>query len=154
MTITAGSLLTDSWNIIKDILYDKLSDIGTSRSGSEFVVSAWPNRTDYPRRKWLAYPFVVLTNEVDSENNFTMNRSNVIKTVTFHADVYHKSQANVDKMTNQIMEILDISAQGLTGSGLLNYRIESMSSTDITDPSNALVHQKTLNWVYDYIAEK
>lgn len=152
--INAGSLLTDGWSLIANVLKDQLSDIGGSRSGSEFVVSAWPNRTNYKRAKWLGYPFVVLTAEVDTENNFTVNRQLKAKSIVFHADIYDKSQQNTDTMTNQVMEVLDVAESGFEGSGLRNYRIESMSSTDITDPGNALVHQKTINFIYDYINTK
>ncbi len=152
--ITPGSLLIDSWGILSTIIKDKVSDIGDSRSGSEFVVSAWPNRTDYPRSKWLGYPFVVLQNEMDSESNLTINRGLKVKKVSFHADVYNKSKDNTDRMANQINEILDISEDGLIGSGLINYRVESSSYSPDTDPSGSFLHKYTLNWAYDYIANK
>ena len=151
--ITAGSLLTDSWNMVCAILKDQLTDTSSdSRAGSEFVVSAWPNRTDYPRSKWLNYPFVVLTNEVESANNLTLNLTKKEKVVVFHADVYNKSQAFADRMANQICEAMEISESGLEGSGLTMYRMESMSTSDTQDPSGATLHLKSVNWRYDYRA--
>ena len=160
-SINSGSLLTDGWTIIKDIFYDQVSDIVPStssrnaRSGSEFVVSAWPNRINYARAKWLEYPFVVLRANIDGERNLTIPSSGLKeKTLSFTAEVYDKSQANADKMANQINEILDISESGLVGSGLGGYRVDSVTSGDIVDPGDAVVHVKTIKWLYDYIAER
>lgn len=139
---------------MKDIMYDQLSDIGGTRTGSEFVVSAWPNRANYPTAKWLKYPFVVLMANNDGQSNLTINKGLKEKTIAFTAEVYDKSQANADKMANQVNEVLDIAEGGLEGSGLHMFRVESISSGDIVDPGNAVVHVKTINWMYDYIATR
>jgi len=152
--ITAGSLLTDGWQLMKNIMYDQLSDIGGTRGGSEFVVSAWPNRANYGRAKWLGYPFVVLYANNDGQNNLTLTKNLKHKTISFTAEVCDKSQANVDKMANQLNEVLDVAEGGLEGSGFNNFRVEGISSGDISDPGNALVHIKTVRWMYDYIATK
>ena len=152
--IGVGSLLTDGWQLMKGVLYSELSDIGGSRPGSEFVVSAWPNRVNYSRSKWLGYPFVVLTADIESQRNLTTSKGLKEKTISFTAEVYDKSQQNVDTMTNQINEALDVSESGIEGSGFHNYRVESMSTSDMTDPGDALVHVKSIRWMYDYIAQR
>jgi hypothetical protein len=136
-------------------LKDQLTDTSTaSRAGSEFVVSAWPNRVNFNRAKWLGYPFVVVTNDVDTENNLTLRRRQKTKVVSFVANVYDKSQANADTVSNQINEILDVAEDGLEGSGLHNYRVISSSTGDLLDPSGALVHNKSINFAYDFIEQR
>ena len=159
-SINSGSLLTDGWTIIKDIFYDQVSDIVPStssrnaRSGSEFVVSAWPNRVNYSRAKWLEYPFVVLRANLEGGRNKTMNAQLKEKRLAFEAQVYDKSQVNADKMANQINEILDVSQLGLEGSKLEGFEVDSIDSGDIIDPGDAVVHVKTIKWHYDYVANK
>lgn len=149
------------YGIITDQITDQSRD---SRSGSLFVFSAWPNKVaksrhsgragDFTGAKWVGYPFVVLTNEVNTSKNLTLNRGLKEKVVTFHADVYNKSKANTDRTSNQINEILDITESGLVGSGLSDFTIESASYTPDLDQSGASIHKNTLNWMYRYIAIK
>ena len=163
--IGAGSLLTDSWSMLYNIFTDQLTDTSKlARAGSNIVFSAWPNKINQSRRtastgdftgkKWINYPLMVLTTEVRAGFNKTMNRTNKMKNIIFHADVYDKSKANADSMLNQTMDILDVVEDGLCGSLLANYEIESSSTTDTTDPSGARIHQNTPNWTYDYFAQK
>ena len=149
--ISTGSLLTDSWTVVTDVIKDQLSDTSNNaRAGSEMLLSAWPNRSNRNRREWTKYPFMIIKVNMDDDTNYTLNRGLKTKSVTFSSEVYDKSQANADQMTNQLIDILDIAEDGFEGSGLAQFRVESMSSNDITDLSGAFVHQKTLNWRYDY----
>ena len=163
--IAAGSLLIDSWNILYNVITDQITDTSKgARAGSTFVFSAWPNRIptsrqtarkgDHITSSWVDYPILVLTNEVIASTTTAMNRSIKTKTVMFHTDVYNKSKANADRNTNQVNEILDITEEGFIGSGLFNFRVESSSYSEDTDPSGALIHRNTLNWAYDYRAIK
>lgn len=145
--IRTGSILTDSWNLFYNILSAQVSDISTSRAGSDFIFSAWPNKATVNRSTWTGYPILVLTCDVDTIRNMTVGKFKEDE-ISLKAQIYNKSQANCDRMANQVQYILSNVESGLEGSGLYNYRFDGSDSGDTTDPSGALIHEKTLTWRY------
>jgi len=149
------TVLADSYTLLYGILTDQITDTNSSaRAGSDFIFSAWPNRGDDQdsknRKKWVDYPIVVLTTDITAGKNFTLKAGMRDWEVGVLIDVFNKSQKDTDMMMDEIDKTLQNNQLALAGSGLKNFFMESMSTSDFTDRSDALVHQKTLSFRYEY----
>jgi len=147
--------MQDSYSLFYNILTNRLTDTAsTARAGSDFIFSAWPNRGQDDdtkgRAKWVGYPIVVLTTNVDRGTNFTLKGSMRDWDLGVTIEVYNKSQAKADQMMDQVLKLLNDNQFNIEGSGLNTFRIESMTNMDFTDPGGALVHQKTLDARYSF----
>ena len=153
MTVIAkDTVLQDSWNLLYNVLTSGVSDVGNTpaRAGSDFIFSAWPNRATVNRNTWTAYPIIVLTTDITRGVNHTIGATMRDWEVGFQAEAYNKSQKNLDIVSDYVVKSLQNYQHNLTGSGLCNFTIDSMSTGDITDVGGALVHVKTINWHYAY----
>lgn len=148
MAINAGSVMQNSYSLVYNILTNKLADQHSpTRTGSTFIFSAWPNKQDYPSNTWVDYPIVVLT--LSSENmNETIGRRKVW-TIGLQIDMYGKKMADIDKLTDNVQEIFTAYETNLVGSGLHNFKLLGCPTND-TVIENATVHQRVLNYNFDY----
>lgn len=149
--ISTGSVLQDSWQVLYDVITDKITDTDAEgRAGTEFVFSAWPNKIVTGSSKWVRYPIVVLTVDEDSRVNFTLGGTKRDSVLRATCDVYNLPLASGDKMMDQIERTLQDNQLALEGSGLKTFGIESMSSSEFTDLQEKKVWLKTLNFTYNF----
>ena len=145
--ITKSQVFTKSWNLMYSALVDNLTDPESRGDNNDWIFSAFPSG-NAGKTSWQ-YPIIVIEPVDISFKRLTVDpnysTSKRLEIHSFTIDVYSKSAAVLDSISDDIQNSLNTISASLRTNGLKNLELVG---TDYSPPSSeeVKIHNKTFNF--------
>ena len=142
--ITKAAVFSKSWNLMYSALVDNLTDPESRGDNDDWIFSAFPSGNE-GKSSWQ-YPIITIEPVNISFKRLTRDPARAtakrVEILTFTIDLYSKSAAVLDTISDNIQDKLDTISASLRENGLKNLELVS---SDYSPPTSeeVKIHNKT-----------
>ncbi len=143
MTIAKNNLFSESFDVVKSVIEDNVSD-PTNADRRKWIYASFPDITS---AKFQGYPFIVIKSpdvNLDQRDFDTLRQNNFRFLITVWSD----TSSEVDSLTDSIYNQIESNQDTLNDNGLSNPEMDSSPFSVVEDQNGKKIFNRVIGIIF------